>query len=525
MKAKAAYSLALGLTLVLLLAACAPPVTPAPAEKPAPTAPAEPVEVVIAQPDDPPTFDPQKPGGAFGGNISYNIFEPLVWQTPDMATLIPKLATEWELIDETTWQFKLRQGVKFQNGEDFNAEAVKYTVERMLEPDAVRALYSFGILDRVEIIDDYTVNIHTKSPDPILPSRCNGLFILPPKYTAEVGEEEFGMNPIGTGPYRLSEFKPNQQLILETWDGYWGEKPQVDRLIFKPVPESSTRMAELRAGTSDIILQLNPDEIDTVEQDANVRVEWIGGKRVPFINLDLLADGPEVLKDKRVRQAMNYAVDAEAIVDSVLSGYGQVIATMFRPDFVGYDPTLQPYPHDPEKAKELLTEAGYPDGFKIAMNTCDQIFNKGLEVAEAAAGQLGEVGIEVEVKPVALQAMRDLIIGGQETHKNEAMWTWNWGARDPDPDSPLTGFLHSEGISTFRDPSTHPDLDRMIDEARSEMDPEMRAQMYVDIQHMIYEDPPIIFLYVQADLYGVNNRLEWSPRRDQYVLGTEIKVK
>lgn len=540
MKSKLIKILSILVVASFILVACTPPAqATAPADTPAgeaasPTQPAAPqptaapaektgpIEVVIAQNSDPQTLDPQKPGGQTGGNLAFNIFDGLTIQSQDMKEVMPGLATEWRAVDDLTWEFKLRQGVKFHNGEDFNAEAVKYTVDRLKMPDAVRITYSFGTVEGAEVVDEYTVRIKTKTPDPLLPAKAFGLHIIPPKYDSEVGEEEFGKKPIGTGPYKLVENTPNQQIVLEAFDDYWGGRPEVDRLVFKPVPEVSTRVAELMAGTADIILNVAPENIADIEGNSDLRVVSVPGKRVPYVGLDLLPDGPDFLKDKRVRQALNYAIDVDGIIEAILSGYGDRVATIYRPDFVGYDPDLKPYPYDPEKAKALLAEAGYKEGdITLKITTSSETTNKGIEVAEAIAGMLQEVGINAEANVLAEQAIRDMYIGGQEAHKGDAMWLWNWGSREPDADSALRGFLHSSGITSYvRDEK----LDKMIEEAGSSMDVNKRIELHQEIQKYIYEECPVIFLYVSHDIYGVNNRIDWTPRRDQYVLGAEIKV-
>lgn len=479
-----------------------------------------PIEVVVVQNADPAVLDPQKAGGSAGGNIIFNIFNGLTKQSEDMKEVLPSLATEWYAVDDVTWEFKLREGVKFHNGEDFTASAVKYTVERMLDPDAARESSSFKTLKEVVIIDDYTVQLITTEAEPLLPAKVFGLHILPPLYTEEVGEEEFGQSPVGTGAFKLAEFTPNQRIVLEAYEDYWDGKPEVDTLVFRPVAEASTRLAELLTGEADIVMDISPEDIPMVEEDENVHIAAVDSKRVPFLGLDLMADGPEFLKDVRVRQALNYAVDAEGIIEAILSGYGTRLATIYRTDFIGYDETLEPYPYDPDKAVELLAEAGYGEGdisLKITSNS--EIIPKGDEVAEAVAGMLQAVGINAEVNPQSYQGIRDMYIGGQEAYLIDEMWVWNWGTREPDADSSLSGFLHSTGITSYVQDA---DLDAMIEEARKTVDPEERAAKHVAIQAYIYEQCPVVFLYDSMDIYGVSNSIDWTPRRDQYVLGAEM---
>lgn len=511
----------------------APPATsqPAVAATTAPAAPAaakpttapsgQPTEVVIAQPADAPTYDPQKPGGPFGNNMFINLFDPVTFFDAS-GKIVPHLATEWSRVSDKQWRFKLRQDVKFTNGEEFDANSVKYTIDRMLQPGAVRALYTFGVLERAEVVDKYTVDVFTKQPDPLVPNRMTDLYVLPPKYAAQVGEDEFGKKPVGTGAYKLSESLPNQRAVMEANATYWQGKPAVDKVVWRTIPESSTRLAELLSGGVDLIIDLTPEQAGSIKSNPRARALTIQSKRVPYVGMNLLDNGPKELKDKRVRQALNYAVDVNALVNTVLGGYGNRVATIFRPDFFGYDASITAYPHDPAKAKQLLAEAGYPNGFSMTLQTSDGIILKGLEITQAIGSQLAAVGVKAEVQPLELNAFRGIVIGGQQQGKVTGAFLWNWGAKPGEVDSALSGFIQTGAISSYY---SNADMDKMIDSARQEQDPTARAAKYKQIQEMLKDDAPVIFLYQAHDLYGASDRLSWEPRLDQFVIGREMTAK
>ncbi|MFO7299592.1 MAG: ABC transporter substrate-binding protein, partial [Actinomycetes bacterium] len=224
-------------------------------------------EVVILASGDPPDFDPHTSGATEKSNVVHNVYDSLTMLNADQTETLPALATEWSLIDDLTWEFKLREGVKFHNGEEFTAEDVKYSAERLHDPNAevARLTSSLPDFDYAEVIDDYTVRIHTKNPDPILPQRIYGLLIVPNEYTASIPESEFAMNPIGTGPYKLVEYVPGQRIVMAANDDYWDGRPTVDRLVIRPVPEPSTRVAELQTGGADIIQQAPVAQIAEIE--------------------------------------------------------------------------------------------------------------------------------------------------------------------------------------------------------------------------------------------------------------------
>ncbi len=484
---------------------------------------AGPTTVTIALTDDPPSGDPHKTRGANGGHLLFNLFEGLVQLSGDMMSVTPALATSWEQIDDLSWSFTLREGVTFHNGEPFTAESVRYSIERILDPNAVRFNTDFRQIGDVDVVDDYHVLIHLKTPDPVFIAKIAGLHMVPPVYTASVSEEEFGTHPIGTGPYKLVEWVLGQRLVLEANDDYWNGRPSVDRLVFRPIPEASTRLAELQAGTVDIITGLNYDAIPLVDADPNLRVEANSGRRTVMMHMDLL-NGAKPLQDVRVRQAMSYAVDRQLLIDAVLNGYGTPLATIFRPDMAGYSADFQPYPYDPERAKELLAEAGYPNGFSIRFMTSDGIVNKGVEVAEALAAMLGDVGIKVEVLPVALQVMRDMYIGNPDPAGGnvEPLFMFNYGAAIPDATSPLKALVQTGGIEAFYN---DPVLNELVDEYGSEVNVEARNQVAHEIQEKLYNDLPVIALYLQLDTYGVNERLDWKARKDEYILGKDITLR
>lgn len=482
-----------------------------------------PSTVTIALTDDPPSGDPHKTRGANGGHLLFNLYDGLVALSGDMMTISPALATSWEQLSTQSWRFTLREGVRFHNGEPFNAEAVKYSIERILDPNAVRFNTDYRQIGEVEIVDEYTVIVNTLTPDPNFLPKLSSLHMMPPVYTASISEEQFSANPVGTGPYKFVEWILGQRLVLEANDDYWGGRPSVDRLVFRPIPEASTRLAELQAGTVDIIVGLNYDAIPLVNANPNLRAVTNSGRRTVFMHMDLFV-GIEPLHDVRVRQAMSYAVDRQLIIDAVLNGVGTPLATIFRPDMAGYTADFEPYPYDPERARELLAEAGYADGFDIRFMTSDGILNKGVEVAEAIGAMLGDVGIRTEILPVALQVMRDMYIGNPDPAGGnvEPLFMFNYGAPTPDATSPLRALIGTGGIETFM---YDPEFDELIDQYASEMNPEVRNAVAYRIQEKLYNEVPLIALYLQLDVYGVNERLEWNARKDEYVLGKDMTIR
>lgn len=482
-------------------------------------------EVVVGASAEPDTLDPQLSGASAGGNITYNLFDFLVRMNDAGDEVIPCLATSWETVDETTWRLYLREGVKFSNGEAFNADDVIYTLDRIFEPDSGRTTYNLKVLESWEKTGEYTVDLHTKGVVVDMMTRLYDLAIIPNEYCESVGEEEFGKNPVGTGPYKLEEWRTNDYISLVYNENYWGEQPECTKITFRSIPEISTRLAELMAGTIDIVVDLNPDYIDTVNGYEGYRAVTALSKRVPYIGIDLLNDdSPVELKDVRVRQALNYAIDRDAIIENIYKGCAEKLATIWREDYVGYTDELSgpgnAYPYDPEKAKSLLAEAGYPNGFEIDLYYANGMFLKIEETCLAIAGYLEDINIKVNVVQHEYNALRAELINGQANHLVKGLYGWNWGSKPQTPDGHLAGAVESTGITSYYNNS---EVDELIAQLRV-TDGEERIAVSQELQELLYEECPYIFLWQQMDIYGISDKLDWMPRLDQYILAADMKL-
>lgn len=520
---KSILALILTLLMVFSLAACGEK-TEEPSEN-APEMVDTSFEVVVAASSEPEALDPQLSGAASGGNITYNVFDFLVRMNDSGDEIIPCLATSWEKTNETTWRFHLREGVQFSNGEAFNADDVIYTLDRIFEPDSGRTTYNLKALSGWEKVDEYTVDLLTNGNVVDMTTRLYDMAILPNEYCESVGEEEFGKKPVGTGPYKLEEWKTNDYIALSLNENYWGEKPDCTKITFRTIPEISTRLAELMAGTVDIVTDLNPDYVDTVNNYNGYSAVAALSKRVPYIGIDLLNnDSPKELKDVRVRQALNFAIDRDAIIQNIYAGYCTKLATIWREDYVGYSEALSgasnAYPYDPELAKSLLAEAGYPNGFDLDIYYCDGMFLKTAEAVQAIAGYYEAIGIHCNVIQHEYNALRAELINGQANHLVKGLYGWNWGAKPQTPDGHLAGAVETGGITSYYSNS---EVDDLIAQLRVTDGTEAVA-VAEKLQNVIREDCPYVFLWQQQDIYGVNDKIEWTPRLDQYVLACDMKL-
>jgi len=422
----------------------------------------------------------------------------------------------YKLINETTWEFPLRKGVKFHNGVTMTAKDVKFTFDRTLDPQTKTFFYPFiSTIKEVKIIDDYTIQIITNGPDPLLLKRLSfSLFIFPADLFKEKGAEAFFQHPIGTGAFKFVSWTRNDRMVFEANEAYWDGPPKVKRLIFRPVPEVATRLAELQTGNADIITSIPPFLVSQVKDSANATVQSIPSGRVMFLYINCLADGP--LKDKRVRQALNYAIDKKAIIDNILKGSGIQMAVNLTPLHFGYDSTLKPYPYDPGKAKKLLAEAGYASGLKLVFNTPSGRYILDKEVSQAIAGMLNAVGIQTDMKVHEWGTYTQILTG----KKLQDIGFIGWSLVLSDADSTFFPYFTPESVFSYY---STPALKDKIIKARTMLDEKKRLEIYKQIQREIYEEAPLVYLYQQIDHYGVAKRVKgFQVRGDELILLNKV---
>jgi peptide/nickel transport system substrate-binding protein len=467
-------------------------------------------------------IDPQRHVGTIAENQLRHMYEPLVKFERDLVTISPCLATEWERIDELTMQFKLREGVKFHNGEDFNAEAVRYSILRPLSdetPGSTRATYS--IIEDVEIVDEYTVNIKTSQPDPALLARLTGFHttIVAPEWASQ-GPDVVASEANGTGPYKLVSWSPNEDLVVEANEDYWGEVPSIKRVRMTTIVEQATRVAALRAGDVHVAKDMPPEEIDGINNSGRARALRAVSNRVPFYFFSVEV---EPYNDPRVRQAVNYAANVQGVIDAILLGNGNRVSTIMAPWVFGFDPTLEPYPDDPEKAKELLAEAGYPDGIDIQIWHIQGRYPKDREVAEAMAQQMARAGIRCTPELRESATLNELMMANETPGLIFASWG-NWFFDADNSFIPLFGCVSAADFGDWRRPyGCNQELEDVLQAARVELDEEARMDLYAQAQRMFYDDGAALFMYHLVDIFGVDNWVDWEPRHDEFMWAHEMK--
>jgi peptide/nickel transport system substrate-binding protein len=468
-------------------------------------------ELVVCQGAEVNSLDNAKHNSIPDNNYALAVFDTL-YLNDEHAIPRPRLAVSYKIVNDTTWEFKLRKGVTFHNGAPMTAKDVKFSFDRAINPQTkVFFLPFISTIKEVRIIDDFTIHVITKGPDPLLLKRLSfGLYVFPADFFKEKGAEAFFQHPIGTGPFKFVSWTRNDRMVLEANEAYWDGSPKVKRLIFRPVPEVATRLAELQTGNADIITSIPPFLVPQVKDSANATVQSIPSGRVMFLYINCLADGP--LKDKRVRQALNYAIDKKAIIDNILKGSGIQMAVNLTPLHFGYDPTLKPYPYDPGKAKKLLAEAGYASGLKLVFNTPSGRYILDKEVSQAIAGMLSAVGIQTDMKVHEWGTYTQILTG----KKLQDIGFIGWSLILSDADSTFFPYFNPESVFSYY---STPALKEKILKARTMLDEKKRLEIYKEIQREIFEEAPLVYLYQQIDHYGVAKRVKgFQVRGDELIL-------
>ena len=478
--------------------------------------------IVLALDRDQNNMDPFLHFQRSGILMNINMYDSLLHKTPKLQ-YEPSLATEWRAIDDTTWEFKLRKGVKFHSGDLFSAEDVKFTLERVLNPETKSPqIGNIRAIKEVKVIDDHTVQLVTDKPFPLLLERMVFFPIMPKKYFEKVGAQAFAEQaPSGTGPYKFAEWKRDQYLRLERFEEHWRGPAPIRTFIIRVIPETATQVAELKTGGVDIVRSLPPDLMPDLKANPTTYVSTAPILRTHFVSLDMRHPP---FDNKEVRQAANYAIDRQAIIDKLMGGLGMQVATVVNPMAFGHDPTIEVYGYDPKRAKELLKQAGYPNGLDITLHTG---FGSawGRQMGEAIAEMLTEVGLRTNLKIWDPGPAWDKFFQGEGKATNGYYGSWGYYSTF-DADAVLHPLYHTEPGGWIGKWYTRiPGLDQLIDEARSTVDPEKRLVTYARIQRLIKEEAPSIFLYHQHDMLGLSKRVVYEARGDEWIWVYDAKLR
>ncbi|GAA4724661.1 ABC transporter substrate-binding protein [Brevibacillus fulvus] len=476
--------------------------------------------LTIASGNDIVSFDIHNHNNTSTEAVHVNMFDYLVKKDKNQQ-LQPDLATSWKQLDDTTWEFKLREGVKFHNGDPFTAADVKYTLERVAKDQTLLEYGNYKQIKEVQVIDDHTVHIITDGPQPVLLNRLSrlGSGMLPSKYIQEKGFDEYLKNPVGTGPYKLKEWKRDDRLILVKNDDYFGDKPKWDEVVFRSIPEDATRVSELLTGGVDLAVNIPPTDLDRIKNNEGTAVAQGPTQRVMQLTVRM-TPGTKTA-DPKVREAIDLAIDKQAIVDNILAGGGTVTRTRVTPGNFGADPSLYGTSlYDPEKAKQLLAEAGYANGLEITLSSPSGRYLKDKETAELIQAMLGEVGIKVNLDLQEWSKFNEQYRG----KKMNELFMIAYG--NSMFDASLAFDRASSAIAKGETDYNNPELDKLLEEAETNLNEQEREKQYQQAQQMVANDRPFIYLFQMGANYGYNsNRIQFEPRLDEMLPVDEITLK
>ena len=476
-------------------------------------------ELKVGSANMPSYLDPGRDHSNVGSQFYYNTFDVLIDKDADKAesSFRPGLATEWKLIEPTVMELKLRDDVYFQNGDKMTADDVIFSLNRMFQPAfkpyIVRAKDRLGNFDRAEKVDDYTIRIVAKRPEPLWETLINmqQLMIVPEKYIKgltgdpQVAEdsdyEAFSLAPVGTGPYRISQFIPGEKIVWERQEQFWGDQAPFDKVSVSYIPEMASRITALKNKEVDLITNVPPDQLSTIEADSNLQV---ASNVTPLFHVLIFNTQNEVMKNPKFRQALSLAVDRDTLNEALWQGKAVVPSTHTYKQFGElYMPELKTFEYDLEKAKKLLAESGY-NGEEIRMDTSAVYYTNGLLAMQAVAEMWSNIGIKTRIN-----------VDDKWTGNDPTMMVRNWSNpmyfADPfgsfgvmwAPGGP------SEGEGRFKPDEAY---GKTWEKFRFSDKVADRKTAYAELMDRIKQDPPFLVLYQPFESWAMQKGIQWGPK-------------
>ncbi len=480
-------------------------------------------DLVIATLSDAVSLDPHGSNDVPSAKVAYNVYESLLY-FDENSELQPLLATDWEAVDDLTWEFTLREGVQFHDGTDFTADAVKASFERLLDPDiGSPRLFLFEMLEDVVVVDDYTVQFVTEFPFAPLPAHLahnGGAIISPAAIEADYEEMEAGNepgsylsdNPVGTGFFELESWAPGDQLKLVRNENYWGENALLDSVTFKVVPESLTRISELETEVAHIADPVEPSDMSRVDNMDHASMDITSVTVMAYVGYNC---EKEPFDDVRVRQAISMAINKEEIIEGAYEGTAIPAEGPIAPGVFGHDEAISGLPYDVDKARDLLADAGYEDGFSTTIWTNDNPVR--IMAAEYIQSELADLNIEVEIEVLEWGAYLENPAAGEHD-----MFILGWSTPTLDADYAVYALFHSNNIGDPGNRSYYSseEADELLDRGRQEPDPDARLEIYSELQEILIDEAPMLYLVYNENLVGINDNVKnfWVTPASMFML-------
>lgn len=488
------------------------------------------------------SIDPHFHNTAQNGSMSLHIFESLVdFDLDGRLNLRPSLATSWRPLDKTTWEFKLRENVKWHDGSPFTAADVQFTIRRA--PNVPNSPSSFGVITRlikeVKIVDSLTVHILTSEPHPLLPRDLTLLRIVSKKVGEQATTADYnsGKAAVGTGPYKFASYVPNTSITVVKNERYWGKMEPWEKVTFKFLPDGAMRTAALLAGEVDVVEGMSVADAVRLKDKSDIALNIAQSNRLIFLAMDSGRDvSPYVtdksgkplqknpLKDVRVRKAMSMAINRFSLADRLLEGRAVVAGQLMPHGMFGTSGGVRPQAFDADQAKQLLAEAGYPSGFSITLHGPNDRYVHDADVAQAVAGMLSDIGIDAKVgtMPAATYFSR-------ASKLEFSLMLFGWGGGDVQEvamvvRSLLMTYNKNTGAGVAnRGRYSNPELDAVTEEALASFSVPKRLALSVRATEIAMSDVALIPLYFEMGAWAIRKPLTMTPRVDQYTLAMNIR--
>jgi len=474
-------------------------------------------------------------------SLGRHVFETLVRQD-ESQRMQPGLAESWKAINDLEWEIKLRKGVKFHNGQDFTADDVIATFKRVPNVPNSPASFAFFVRPIVEIkaVDPLTLRLKTDKPHPLLPNDMGAVMILPKSVAETAKTEDFnsGKAMIGTGPYRLVEYVAGDRVVLKRNEAYYGQKPAWENVRFKMIPSAPARVAALLAGDVQMIEGVPTADIANLSKDRRVSISSAVSNRIIYLHMDsgreknspfvTTTDGKPMeanpLRDPRVRRAISKMIDRDTIVSRIMEGQGVSAGQLLPEQFFGTSKTLKPEKYDPEGAKKLLAEAGYPNGFGLTLHSPNNRYINDAQVAQAVAQYLSRNGI-----PTKLETMPSNVFFSRGSKLEFSFLLAGWGAETGETSSPLRALLASfdqkAGLGTAnRGRFSDPGVDALLTQAMTTIDDTKRGIMLARASDKaVGELMGLVPLHYEVSTWATRKDLAYKARADQYTFAFETR--
>jgi peptide/nickel transport system substrate-binding protein len=476
----------------------------------------EPFEITMTQRQHPTTLDPHNHRETPTDNVVLHSYEGILWRGPE-GEIIESLATEWEVVEDNRHRFTIRDDVQFHDGSSLEPSDCAFTIQRIVDPEA-GGLESpqrdqLAGTTGAEVVDgERAIDMLSGGPNPMaFQNIASYAHVVSEDWISERDNEEIAVEMNGTGPYRLADYEPEEYVRLEKFEDYWGEEPDVDRVEIIAAAEDSTRVSQLLAGETDIISAVPPNDAGRIESEDGMSIADIGSTRILMCPM---VYNEEPFDSVEFRQAMNYAIDLDQMIDEILRGFGVATSQPTLPGYNGHNSDLEPYPYDPDEAESLVEQSGYA-GAELELEYPAGRYLLNDELAQAAAGFIDELeNVSCEAVSRDFGTLAGELLDG-DLSTTPSFYNIGWGNTTFDASQTLTPFL-TEGTAIYHYRSD--EMEQLKEQWQVETNADEREQILQEANQLAHDEAVWVFLNREWLVYGINGRIDWDPRQDEYFL-------